>query len=383
MTSQLAPSGAAFYVPPAPLPDGEHGDPIWAAELAGVAAFAEAATNERVLYRSENVHGEPIVVSGIIALPKHPAPGNPVVSWAHGTVGAADLAAPSRDTVDGPAHQVNVEPHGLVNDLLRAGYAVVATDYEGLGTPGNHPYLVGESEARSVLDIVRAARILHPELSGNVAVLGHSQGGHAAIFAAHHAPKWTPELRLVGVTAYAPGASVADGFRLIPQSPITHEVIGFFPLFLIGAVAADPSIDLRALLTDRAYELYQRDIPTRSRFGLSEEESFGGILGTDLLKPEAIDGPDYQKVLAVLEANNPVVTSEVGLRVVQGLDDPRVLAVTTSALVDQLTELNGSENVEYVTYETVADNPISPHFGVLTTDTPATLAWLAAEFAKG
>ena len=42
--------------------------------------------------------------------------------------------------------------------LLNQGYVVVATDYPGLGTDGIHPYLIGESEGRAVLNSVRAAR---------------------------------------------------------------------------------------------------------------------------------------------------------------------------------------------------------------------------------
>ena len=36
------------------------------------------------------------------------------------------------------------------------------TDYQGLGTPGPHPYLIGTAEGRSVVDIVAAGRELYP-----------------------------------------------------------------------------------------------------------------------------------------------------------------------------------------------------------------------------
>ncbi|MFB7877743.1 lipase family protein [Nocardia sp. NPDC056064] len=374
-----APDGEAFYQPPA-FAAGEHGDPIWSAPLTGVAALADAAVNERVLYRSESVHGEPIAVSGIIALPRTPAPGHPVVSWAHGTLGSADLCAPSRDTAESPAHPFNADPQPVLNALLRAGYAVVMTDYEGLGTPGPHPYLLGESEARGVLDIVRAARALHPELSARFATFGHSQGGQAALFAAHHAPTWTPELELVTAVATAPANNIAAGFQASLLAPVTNEGFAFHPLFVTGAVAADPGIDPRAIFTDRAYELYLRDTESRCRVGLSEPDSWGGIRGTEIVRPEALGGPDFAKLIARLTATQPALPIAAPVRVVQGADDPRVNPAGTAALVAQLRAINGPDRITEVTYEQSAPNPISPHFGVLHTDTDPLLAWLAERF---
>jgi acetyl esterase/lipase len=98
-------------------------------------------------------------------------------------------------------------------DILAKGYVVVATDYPGLGTPGIHPYLIGISEARAVLDSVRAARNLpHTGASNRFAVWGHSQGGHAALYTGELAASYAPELRLVGVAAAAPATYLADLF---------------------------------------------------------------------------------------------------------------------------------------------------------------------------
>ena len=137
------PAGAAFYTPPSPIPGKRHGDLIW-------------SRGKLVLFRSNAVSGAPIAVSGTVALPKGKAPkgGWPVITWAHGTTGIADQCAPSR---------LNVPATSPLQDRwLKAGYAVVNTDYEGLGTPGVHPYLIGTSEGRGVLDIVRAAQQLYP-----------------------------------------------------------------------------------------------------------------------------------------------------------------------------------------------------------------------------
>ena len=82
-----------------------------------------------------------------------------------------------------------------LDPLLDARMIVVATDYEGLGTPGIQPYLVGQSEAQGVLDAARAARSLVGRAASNtVVVIGYSQGGQAALFAGQIAQSYAPEL---------------------------------------------------------------------------------------------------------------------------------------------------------------------------------------------
>ena len=112
---------------------------------------------QRILYTSTDPSGTPIAVSGVVVTPTgEPPPGGwPIIAWAHGTTGVDRRCAPSIDYPDAGLVRVPEVP-----DLLAAGTAVVFTDYPGLGTPGPHPYLVGESEGRAVLDSIRAARAL-------------------------------------------------------------------------------------------------------------------------------------------------------------------------------------------------------------------------------
>src|SRR5207247_4784757 len=95
----------------------------------------------------------------------------------------------------------------MLEPLTSAGYAVVATDYQGLGTPGVNPYLVGEDAGRNVLDAARMIRRLPGlSLSDVTFIWGHSQGGQASAFAGQIAPSYAPELRIVGVIAGSPAA---------------------------------------------------------------------------------------------------------------------------------------------------------------------------------
>jgi acetyl esterase/lipase len=101
--------------------------------------------------------------------------------------------------------------------LFRQGYVVAATDYQGLGTPGTARTLIGLSAGRAVLDLARAARGLDAAgAGGRVVLAGHSEGGHAALWAAELARAYAPELQILGVAAAAPGAELAAGLILQP-----------------------------------------------------------------------------------------------------------------------------------------------------------------------
>ena len=132
-----APAGNAFYAPQN-LPKGDPGDLIWSRPIAA----PKGARAWKILYHSRSLEGRDIAVSGVVVVPTTHAPkgGRTIVSWAHGTRGIADTCAPSRRSA------VASEIPGI-DELIGAGYVVAATDYEGLGTPGVHPYLVGDSEA--------------------------------------------------------------------------------------------------------------------------------------------------------------------------------------------------------------------------------------------
>lgn len=157
-----------------------------------------------MLYRSRGLKDEPIFVSGVIVVPRGepPAKGRPIVAWAHPTTGITPRCAPSL------AIFLFQQIQGL-RSFVERGYVVAATDYPGLGTSGPHPYLVGDSEARAVIDAVRAAGGV-PGAGGSkrFVVWGHSQGGQAALFTGITAKSYAPELTLLGVAAAAPATDL-------------------------------------------------------------------------------------------------------------------------------------------------------------------------------
>ncbi|OYY26222.1 MAG: lipase, partial [Azorhizobium sp. 35-67-15] len=157
---EQGPAADAFYVPPAQLPEGVAGSPIWARALSGTMALPSAARNTLVLYRSVDPAGQPVAVSGTVSIPKGtpPAGGWPVITWTHGTTGLAAICGPSRDTATGPEHGYIADIQALLDPFVVKGYAVVATDYQGLGVAGFHPFLQGVPNGKNALDMLRAAR---------------------------------------------------------------------------------------------------------------------------------------------------------------------------------------------------------------------------------
>jgi fermentation-respiration switch protein FrsA (DUF1100 family) len=176
---------------------------------AGAAAY-------RVLYASTGLDGHPIAVSGVVVIPAAASSSGPrqVIAWAHPTTGISVQCAPSLSS--GVFKMIP----GL-KEMLARGYVVAAADYPGLGTTGPHPYLVGLSEGRAVLDSVRAARRLGPANAGSrFAAWGHSQGGQAVLFAGEIARSYAPELSLVGVVAIAPATDLSTLLRDNIQSEL-------------------------------------------------------------------------------------------------------------------------------------------------------------------
>lgn len=171
-------------------------------EPVGEGYFAEhAAVAERILYASTDGRFNRGVVeaSGLLYLPKGDAPrgGWPLIVWGHGTLGIADVCAPSwNKPMPRDGHYVDA--------WLQAGFAVVAPDYQGLGTRGVHTYLQRKGEGYSVLDAARAALKAYPGVVANKVILtGQSQGSGAVLNATYLQPSYAPDVHLLGTVATA------------------------------------------------------------------------------------------------------------------------------------------------------------------------------------
>jgi predicted esterase len=357
------PKGLAFYKPPKGLPK-QHGTLIWARNASGVVRLQDSRYTKLVLYSSRTAQGAKDAISGSVSVPKGKPPkgGWPVITWAHGTTGVADVCAPSRDTAGDPNGTGETYINNDLNAWLRAGYAVVRTDYEGLGTPGKHPYLVGTSEGRSVLDIVQAARQLDPNISKRYLISGHSQGGHAALFAAGLAKSWVPGLKLRGTVAFAPASHILDQAALLPALTSPSGLTALATLILDGASTQSSAININQILSDRVLQFYPL-LQSQCLGRLGQPDELGGIPPSQLER----SGADLSALNPVLAAMNPAVTTSAPILIPQGESDTTVFPVFTSKLKDELVGLG--DQVTYKTY------PGIDHVGVVTAGEADALAF--------
>jgi pimeloyl-ACP methyl ester carboxylesterase len=269
----LLPSLVAFSIAPlnvavssAPLLAGDGGTPAfyaWSGELdgqpgkilrqePGSADLANAGRSVRILYIStDGLDGmRKVPVSGVLYVPKGEAPkdGWPLIAWAHGTVGVADVCAPSF----GGRSERDVT---YLNFWLQQGYAIVATDYQGLGVPGAHPYLATRPEAYSVLDSIRAVQRASFGLSKKVVVVGQSQGGAAAFATAAYAPSYAPELDIRGAVAtgtpyFSPETQAARRAKRSPDA--VDGKLAYTFLLLSTVEQIDSSFSMTDFVTDAA-----------------------------------------------------------------------------------------------------------------------------------
>jgi len=283
---------AGFYEPPSPLPDGAPGDVIRAEPVDAylVPGLRLRARAWRILYQSTSATGEPTAVSGIVMLPRgrSRAP-RPLIGYAIGTHGIGDAAAPSRLLTRGLDWEA-----GLMAMVLARGWAVAITDYQGLGTPGDHTYMVGRALGPNVLDSMRAARSLSPEelpADGPAAIIGYSEGGAAAAWAAQLQPTYAPDLPLAGVVA---GAAAADVETAGPSLDGT-----FFSFFMayggIGYAAAYPELELDRYLTPMAAARIEALRQSTVLHAVLHGPRF--IHAADLTQPNVLEMPDWRKRL--------------------------------------------------------------------------------------
>lgn len=284
--------------------------------------FTNASQRFLITYRSRGVMSEPIVASGYLLLPKGKAPqgGWPILAWAHGTTGVADTCAPSGDYKGGPVHIYQQIAAKALNAWLARGYAVVAPDYQGLGTPGGHPYMNAESQLHTVVDAVRATHFLKPyEFSKNWYVMGHSQGGAASLKVAASGQKDASEFNLRGAIALAPGGYQYEGIAeyVATHPQIDSNVAAFFPIVLLGAEAADPNLSPSNLVSREMGEVLNH---ARSRC-LSELQSDLKAAPKTVFKPNVNLEPltNYLKKQSIEN-----MTPTVPVLIVQGEKDQLV-----------------------------------------------------------
>lgn len=362
LLAQPAVAQMPFYVP---LPGELNGPPGSIIRQEPVIGGPLGTVTTRILYRSTGLGGEPIAVSGMVITPLGPPPsgGRPIVAWAHPTSGVVPHCAPSL------ALTFFQQVQGLLQ-MVERGYVVVATDYPGLGTAGPHPYLIGQSEARAVLDSVRATRSM-PNGSGNrFAVWGHSQGGHAALFTGLIARRYAPDLQLVGVAAAAPatelGVLMRDDFTTIGGKNLTAMALWSWtrvfdaPLDQVVAASAIPVVnELAEVCIESLIDIFTRRLEERPLQGKF-------LIVPDLTKVEPWRG--------IMLCNTPgPLPRDIPLFIAQGTADNVVIPSVTEAYVRRQCGAKSAVRVVMI--------PGQGHAFIARDSATAAVQWMADRFA--
>ena len=338
-------------------------------------------------YTMPSVTGSATVARALLFQPfgSTPVNGLPLIVWAHGTTGIANACAPSSSFDDfGNAIAVNA--------LLAAGYAVLAPDYEGYGTPTIHPYYQRASHANAVLAAVAAAHLVDGVfLTDTWAVVGHSQGGHVALSTAR--AEQNPSYPLQAVAALAPGTdlrALSDrAFEAVDlalaQGETEEAAERIYFLNVYGAYVAhavqlvDPAFDPASMFGNTVSEFIDEAVDeifcgtyADTVFDTLRAHLLGGgtVLDFAGLKRDWYNAPQLPLRLAAEELGDEAQTSP--LLVVQGDADRQVPIEATTAFVN-LQQSLGTD----VTYQVVTGGR---HGSVAREEIALTIDWLAERF---
>ena len=350
---------SAFYTPPDPLPAGAPGTVIRSEPL--TRNVPDGARAWRVMYLSQGADGQPTAVSAIVAAPAAASESpRPVIAWAHGTLGVQPQCGTGH--LDDPFEFIP-----QVERLLAEGYVLAATDYPGLGTPGVHPYLFGETAAAAVLDSVRAAQQLDTGAGDRFAVWGHSQGGHSTLWTAQLAADYAPELELVGAAAIAPAADLVG---ILDASMNARAGAILVSMALYAWNAHFPGASLDALVAPEAAEQVNR------LAGTCTTTPAAFLLLGELQPPAAFLPDNLTEIDAFqrfIEANTPDGPIAVPLLITHGTADQ--IIPFAGSVAEAGRRCAAGETVQFERY------PGADHLPVVDESAVRVLGWLDDRFA--
>jgi len=316
----------------------------------------------RVMYVSRSLRGQPVAVTGLVAVPNTPAPagGYEVVSWGHGTNGMADKCAPSLN----PSSDIP-----LANAVLDQGWELTASDYEGEGTPGLLPYIAGVSAARNTIDIVRAVQHLPAaHASTHYVVWGHSEGGQTAMFALQIGPTYASGLNLRGVVAGAPPSQFKFIYNFLKTSPFKHYLL--MAAGGLNAAYGDQAAPLDQVLTPYGMSL----LPVLQQ-GCSDYigQQLANVDFTRATKTDPFTVPAWQKILLANDPQGFTAASPVPLLMIQGGNDEQIPVASTQLLAQHLCGL-GQDLARWI-------YPGQSHAGVIEPSANDMSHWIKDRFA--
>ena len=196
---------SAFYDAPAP---GDYEDLAAGSVIRSepIDDSPEGVRAWRIMYVSADNDGNAIPITAYYAEPdRETLTGFPLLGLAHGTTGLVPECGMSQAPFTAGTTGFEYWEF-LGRQIVANGWAVVVTDYEGMGAPGNPTYLL-RKQGYDVLDSLRAAVRFRPQTvdATNVGIIGHSEGAYAALAAGDMWTAYAPDVMLRGVVSIAPG----------------------------------------------------------------------------------------------------------------------------------------------------------------------------------
>jgi hypothetical protein len=342
-----------FYATPDPLPPGLPGELIRSAPFYEYQLSYKVSV-VRILYHSRSPTGQDVAASGVVLIPdKTPPPGGwPVIAWAHEFTGSAPQCAPSLvgNLNDGP----------LLSMYAGLGFAVVASDYAGLGANFPHAAFDMRSNALDVLYAVRAARAALPQLARKWLVAGYAQGGLVAVGVAEAAAQ-TDDPNFLGAIAISGVADPAQFFSRMLETP-TYSTL----LFLAkGLSVVFPEFHPPDILTPNALPLYEY-------LNHACQAGSGPPLPADRMLQPAWQENRYVKEF--FARNNPGQRSTAApLLIISGGSDPDVPSSLTATAVAQLCRQK--DRVVFISYPNLASSAL------IGNSVSEQVSWIRARFA--
>lgn len=316
----------------------------------------QGATAYRILYSTTRADGSLAVASAVVVVPERPSDRSTVLAWQHGTTGVARQCGPSLGD-----NAITDEAVPGIQGAIDRGWTVVATDYPGQGTDGRYPYLIGEGEGRATLDGIRAAQQLTDVGTfDDVLLWGHSQGGHASLWAAQLAGTYAPELHITAVAALSAASDPLQLAKdiLATQSPLSAIVASFV---LVPYADEYPSLSLSDVTHPGGLALAQ-SMASRCAIDSVALVSYLVMLGVQFDSPlftiDLEQGPSHD----LLVENIPSGDFTAPLFLGQGTDDEAIPIEIQRAFSERVCDAGHDV--------TVHEYPGYSHMGVIAADSP-------------
>ena len=340
----------SFYDTPRPLPPGKPGELI-RSEPSDEYSLPPEISVRRISYHSRSANGQDVAVSAVVLVPdgKPPAGGWPVIAWAHGFRGVARTCAPSL------LKNLGVGP--ILAMYANLGYAVVATDYSGLGSDSGKAVIDMESNALDLMSSLPAARAAVKEIGSKWIAVGPFQGGLTAVGVAESE---VPDPGYLGSVVTSGLADAGPAYQRFAERSSNRMLLAM----AATVKALYPGFEPGDILTDKALPAYSQAGQTCG--GETGQEFAGGLLKAGWERNSYVKDFFTRNAPGQKPARGPLL-------VISGERDPVIPTEMSAQTVAKMCKQGG--RVLFLKY------PDADASAVAGSSTSDQISWIKARFA--